>query len=497
MVIKSIERTRPLVGGRDEYSLFVGGEWIPGSNGTYPIVNPATEQVLAEAPEASVDDVERAVAAAQDAKPGWQATPAEERSRLLRVLSERLASRRNQLLPLLASEMGGTMHGSAAMAHATAVARLALFSGLALKDPVLALPPVTRATPDGDEVVAAAAVRRPFGVVGCITASNFPLVGVSGKLGPALAVGNTVVLKPAPQDPLGVLELAALCAEVGFPPGVVNVVTGSSPETGAALVASPGVDMISFTGRPAVGVSIYEAGARTMKNMVLELGGKGAFLLFPDADLDAALAGLASVWTVHSGQVCAAPTRAIVHESVYGEVVDRLAERACALPVGSPFDPATVVGPVVSGVQRESIERYVQSAIDEGATLRAGGSRPALDKGFYVAPTLFADCDNSMTAVRNEIFGPVITVLPFADDDEAVELANDTEFGLANYVYSRDTSRAWTIAAALECGNVFINNVRPRDDVPFGGRKMSGIGREGGEYSLQSFTELQGVTWKP
>jgi phenylacetaldehyde dehydrogenase len=490
---------QPVVGRRHAYGQLIGGEWVAGGSGTYPVVNPATEQVIAEAPEGSAADVNRAVAAARAAQPGWEATPVEERAALMRALADRLESLREDLLPLLASEMGGTMHVSAATAHATAVARFRLYADLALDSSMVPLPPLTRATPGGaEELVSAASVRRPFGVVGCITASNFPLIGLSSKVAPALAVGNAVVLKPAPQDPLGPLELMALFEEVGFPPGVANVVTGSSPETGRALVGSPDVDMISFTGRPSVGVSIYEAGARTMKNMVLELGGKGAFLLFEDADVEAAVRALASVWMVHSGQVCAAPTRALVHERVYSEVVGKLAELAESLPVGSPFDSKTVVGPVVSDAQRQSIEAYIRSAIDEGATLTAGGGRPPLDKGFYVQPTLFVDCQNSMTAVRDEIFGPVITVLePFRDDDEAVELANDTPFGLVNYIYTRDLSRAWSVAGRLQAGNVFINNVRPRDDVPFGGRKMSGIGREGGRASLESFTEQQGITWVP
>ena len=305
-------------------------------------------------------------------------------------------------------------------------------------------------------------------------------------------------MKPAPQDPLAVIELARIMDGVGFPAGVVNVVTGTGPDVGAALVGSSDVDMISFTGSTAVGVRIYEAGARTMKRLLMELGGKGACLVFDDADLDAAVRALVSVWAFHSGQICTAPTRAIVHRPVYDELMARLAAAAPTLKVGPPTDPATVVGPLISAAQRERVERYVELGREEGAEVLAGGSRPegpGLDKGYYVAPALLGGCTPEMTPVREEIFGPVIVAVPFEDQDEAISIANGSDYGLYDYVFSRDTARAYGVARQLRSGNVGINTAQRNHEAPFGGFKLSGVGRDGGEFGLYAYTELQSIVW--
>jgi acyl-CoA reductase-like NAD-dependent aldehyde dehydrogenase len=260
-------------------------------------------------------------------------------------------------------------------------------------------------------------------------------------------------------------------------------------------VDSRDVDMVSFTGSTAVGVKIYEAGGKSMKRLLMELGGKGACLIFDDADVDAAVDGLLSVWGFHSGQICTAPTRAVVQRRVYAEVVEKLAKAAPDLIVGPPTERSTVVGPVISAAQRDRIEAYIRSGVEEGAELVTGGERPDFDTGFYVAPTLLAGCRNSMATVRQEIFGPVIAVVPFDDDDEGVAIANDSDYGLYDYVYSGDTARGYLVAKQLRAGMVGVNTAHRNHETPFGGFKMSGIGRDGGDFGLHAYTEVQSIVW--
>ncbi len=479
------------------YRLLIGGAWVDGSAGTYPVINPATEDIVGEAPEATAADALAAASAARAAQPKWEATRPEERARLLQAVADRLRERQTELLPLIIAETGATLSVGSSLQVPMCANRFERYARGALTD--LSLPlaptvqPATPLAPGG--LMGALALRQPVGVVTCITAYNFPLTNMAGKVAPALATGNTVVMKPAPQDPLAVIELAAICEEVGFPPGVVNVVTGASPEPAAALVDSRDVDMVSFTGSTAVGVRIYESGAKTMKRLLMELGGKGACLVFDDADIGAAVTGLISVWGFHSGQICTAPTRAIVQRGVYDEVVERLAKAAPALTVGPPTAPETVVGPVISGAHRERVEGYIRSGIDEGADVIVGGERPPLEKGFYVAPTLLASCRNDMTAVKEEIFGPVIVVVPFDDEEEGVGVANDSDYGLYDYVYSGDSAKAFRVGKRLRAGHVGVNTAQRNMEAPFGGFKMSGIGRDGGDFGLHAYTELQSLIW--
>jgi acyl-CoA reductase-like NAD-dependent aldehyde dehydrogenase len=320
---------------------------------------------------------------------------------------------------------------------------------------------------------------------------------MAGKIAPALAVGCTVVMKPAPQDPLAVLELARICDEVGFPPGVVNVITSADPAPAAALTTSADIDMVSFTGSTAVGQAIYASGAETMKRLLLELGGKGAAIVCDDADLGPAVAALASTWGFHSGQICTAPTRAVVHASRADELIEALLGAAGRLTVGDPTDPATVVGPVISAAQRDRIESYIAAGEAEGATVALDGRRPTgMDTGFYVGPTLLTNCSADMTPVQQEIFGPVVTVVTYdGDDDEAAAIANGTSFGLYDYVFSADTARAFALSSKLRSGNVGINTAQRNHETPFGGFKMSGVGRDGGEFGLHAYTEMQSVVW--
>jgi acyl-CoA reductase-like NAD-dependent aldehyde dehydrogenase len=477
--------------------LLIGDDWVDGGDGGYDVVDPATEQVVDAAPEASADQARDAARAARAAFDAWSQTSPEARAELLQRTADAIRAHTDDLLPLVIAETGCTATVGRQMQVPMAATRFDTYARLALESPVLPLAPqempATALAPGG--VMGAIARRVPVGVVACITPYNFPIVNMAGKLGPALAMGNTVVVRPAPQDPLAVIELVRLMHEVGFPPGVVNVVTGSSPATGEALVDSDDVDMVSFTGSTAVGTRIAEAGGRTMKRMLLELGGKGAAIVFDDADVKNAVGMIGSVWTFHSGQICTAPTRAIVHRAVYDQLVEGLAKLATVLKVGDPNDPATVVGPVISAAHRERIEGYVRTGRDEGAEVVAGGSRPDLARGYYVAPTLLADARPDMRVAQEEIFGPVIVAIPFDDDDEAVAIANGTPFGLYDYVFSADTGRAMRVSRRLRTGNVGINTTQRNHSTPFGGMKYSGIGRDGGVFGLHAYSELQSVVW--
>jgi len=480
-----------------EWKLLIDGELVAGEAGTTPIVNPATEEVVGHAPEASVAQAEAAARAAQEAFPKWAATPVTERAELLTAVTDRLMKAAPDLVPLIIAETGATATVGSRMQVPVAVERFQRYSRDATKNLDIALPPSPVApTPLAPGALMGAYVhRQPAGAVACISPYNFPLTNVAGKIAPALAVGCTVVMKPAPQDPLAILVLAEIMQDVGFPPGVVNIVTSAKPEPAAALTESRDIDMISFTGSTAVGQHIFSAGGRTMKRLLLELGGKGAAVVCDDADLDLAVTTISSVWTFHSGQICTAPTRAVVHRSRYQELVDRLAAMAGALPVGDPLAESTVVGPLISGAQRDRVEAHITAGAAEGAELVVDGRNPDVERGFYVAPTLMAGCTSDMKPVQEEIFGPVVVVIPVDDDDEAVAVANNTDYGLYDYVISNDSARAFALAKRLRSGNVGINTAQRNMESPFGGFKMSGVGRDGGDFGLLAYTEMQTVVW--
>jgi acyl-CoA reductase-like NAD-dependent aldehyde dehydrogenase len=481
-----------------DFHLLVGDSWEAGASGTYEVVNPATEQPVGLAPEASADQAREAARAAAAAFPAWSRTAPEERARLLQAAGDRIRERAEDLLPLVIAETGCTATVGRTMQVPVTASRFDRYARGALEPSVLPLPPqempATALAPGG--LMGALARRAPVGVVACITSYNFPLVNMAGKLGPALAMGNTVVVRPAGQDPLAVIELVRILREVGFPPGVVNVVVGSTPATGEALVESPDVDMVSFTGSTAVGTRIGEVAGRTMKRQLLELGGKGAAVVLDDADVATAVGMIGSVWTFHAGQICTAPTRAIVHRSLYDQVVGGLSKMAGALEVGDPLAPDTVVGPLITAPHRDRVEGYIGAGRDEGGEVVAGGGRPAhLERGFYVEPTLIAGCRAGMKVVQEEIFGPVIVVVPFDDEDEGIALANGTDFGLYDYVFSKDSARAMRVSRQLRAGNVGINTVQRNHETPFGGTKYSGVGRDGGSFGLHAYSELQSVVW--
>ncbi|MGW0630677.1 aldehyde dehydrogenase family protein [Streptomyces sp. NPDC002758] len=480
----------------DGQRLFIGGRWVEPDRGHYEVVDPATEGTVGLAPEASPDQVRAACAAAREAFEGpWSRTSPEERAAVLGRAADIILGHLVPYAELARAETGATTGTARGMQVGVAAAR---FRRYARVEPAeWAIPPqINDAGPMGKAgVMGALAIRQPVGVVTCITSYNNPWANPAGKVAPALAMGNTVVVKPAPQDPLSVYRMAEALEAAGVPGGVVNVVSGRTVEVGEAAVDSPDVDMVSFTGSTAVGQRIAEVCGRGMKRQLMELGGKGAAVVLDDADIRSAVAGIGTTFSFYSGQICTAPTRVLVQRTVYGRFVEELAAYVRRLKVGDPKEPDTVVGPVISAAHRERVESYVELGRKEGATVVTGGERPLLERGFYVAPTLLADCRNDMRVAREEIFGPVVSVIPFEDEEEGVTLANDSDYGLIDYVWSGDVARAFRVARRLRAGGVGVNTVGRNMEAPFGGFKRSGVGRDVGSYALHAYSEVQAIVW--
>jgi phenylacetaldehyde dehydrogenase len=481
---------------RDEPQLLIDGKWVDAGDGTYDVVNPATEEVVGQAPSASVADAQAAAAAARAAFPAWAATPAEERLALLKAAATAIRAKNEELVPLVIAETGATASVGSRMQVPVSADRFDRYSRDIRHVQESMLPPIaTAATPLAPGgLISALAYRQPVGVVAAIASYNFPLTNMAGKVAPALAMGNTVIMKPAPQDPLAVIELARVLDEVGIPPGVVNLLNAQSPEPASVLTSSPDVDMVSFTGSTAVGQRIAAAGAPSMKRLLMELGGKGAAVVFDDADIKSAVVAIGSTFAFHSGQICTAPTRAVVHRSIFDQVVGGLSAMAGRLKVGDPTEADTVVGPLITDAHRARVLGYIDAGRAEGELVAGGGRPEHLPTGFYVEPTLITGT-NSMKAAREEIFGPVVVAIPFDDEEEGIAIANDSEFGLYDYVFSGDTARAFRVAKLLRAGHVGINTAQRNMDAPFGGFKMSGIGRDGGDYGLEAYSELQSIIW--
>ncbi|MEN8649215.1 aldehyde dehydrogenase family protein [Streptomyces sp. 21So2-11] len=480
-----------------EQGLFIGGEWIEPGGGHYEVIDPATEETVGLAPEASREQVYAAAACARDAFAGWSRTTPEERAAILDRAADVMQREFEPYARLAQRESGAPTGIARGMQVGVGIARFRRYARGALEPVETPLAPqINEAGPMGRAgVLGAVAVRRPVGVVTCITSYNNPWANPAGKVAPALAMGNTVVVKPAPQDPLSVYRMAEALAEAGVPAGVLNVVTGSAPGVGEAAVDSPDVDMVSFTGSTAVGRRIAEVCGRGMKRQLMELGGKGAAVVFDDADLDSAVMGIGTTFSFYSGQICTAPTRVIAQRGIYDRLVEKLAEYVGHLTVGDPKERGTVVGPVISAAHRDRVESYVELGKKEGARLVTGGERPAFDRGFYVAPTLFADCTNDMRVVREEIFGPVVVVVPFDEEEEGIALADDSDYGLLDYVWSGDVARAFRVAGRLRAGGVGINTIGRNMEAPFGGFKKSGVGRDVGSYALHAYSEIQSLVW--
>jgi acyl-CoA reductase-like NAD-dependent aldehyde dehydrogenase len=477
--------------------VLIGGHWRKAAGGTYAIVDPATEEIAGRAPECSVEQAREAARAAREAFEGgpWPRLAAAERGALLRRAAEKFRAEAERLVELTIAETGAVRAVAVSQQVGAVALRLEKYADLAAAAGEEALPPRDLVGPGAKGISSGLVVRDPVGVVACITPFNFPMTNCAGKIGPALACGNTVVVKPAPIDPLGVAELCRIVDSV-LPPGVLNFVCGSGPEVGAALSDSDDVDMISFTGSSEVGGRIQAAAAPRMTRALMELGGKSANLVFADADLERAVRQAMQVWTFHSGQICVAGTRLLVEDSIYDDFTRRMAAAAPGLVIGDPRDPKTIIGPLVSAAQRQRVERFVARGVEEGAVLACGGRRPPhLGRGFYFEPTLFTEVRNDMTIAREEIFGPVIAALRFRDEAEAIAIANDSDYGLYGYVWSGDTARAIRVARALRTGTVQINGAPPNPDAPFGGYKRSGVGRDCGRWAVDAYTEVKYIGW--
>src|SRR5688572_29681174 len=474
--------------------VLIGGAWQRAERGTYPIVDPATEETIGAAPECSVAQVEAAARAARAAFTDgpWPRMSGEERAARLREAAAKFREAAPGLVDLTIAETGAVRPVAEAQQVGAVALRLAKYAEQAALPPDEPMPSRDVQGRRHQGIVR----REPIGVVACITPFNFPMTNCAGKIGPALACGNTVVVKPAPVDPLGVAELCRI-VDRALPPGVINFVCGSGADLGQALVAADAVDMISFTGSTAVGLQIHETAARGLKRTLLELGGNSPQIVFADAPREPALAGAAQVWTFHAGQICIAGTRLLVEASIYDEFTRGLVERAGRVVIGDPRTPGVVMGPLVSQAHRERVERYIARGVEAGATLACGGKRPAhLTKGWFVEPTLFTNVRNDMTIAQEEIFGPVIVAIPFRDEAEAIAIANDSDFGLYGYVWTEDAERGQRVARALRTGTVQINTgAGMNPDAPFGGYKLSGIGRDGGLWALAAHSELKYIGW--
>ncbi|GGH27525.1 aldehyde dehydrogenase (NAD+) [Cribrihabitans marinus] len=472
----------------EKRDFYINGEWTaPALARDFQVVDPSTEEPCAVISLGGQADTDAAVAAARAALPGWMATPPEERIALVEKLIEVYKERGEDLARAISSEMGAPID----MARTQQVGA-GIFH---LKNFVRAAKTFEFERPLGDHAPNDRIIHEAVGVAALITPWNWPMNQITLKVGAAAVAGCTMVLKPSEQSPLNAMIFAELVDAAGFPKGVFNLVNGDGPGVGTQLSEHPDVDMVSFTGSPRAGTAISKAAADSLKKVHLELGGKGANVIFEDADEKAVKRGVLHMMN-NTGQSCNAPSRMLVQRSVYDQAVETATDVASKVTVGPAGDEGRHIGPVVNEVQWTKIQDLIQKGIDEGARLVAGGTgRPeGFNKGYYVKPTVFADATNQMTIAREEIFGPVLTMIPFDSEDEAIEIANDTPYGLTNYVQTQDPARLRRMARALRSGMVEMNGQSRGAGAPFGGMKQSGNGREGGVWGIEDFLEVKAVS---
>ncbi len=480
-----VSRAEVRVQGR----LFIDGQFVDAIDGaTFSTIDPHDGSVIAEVAQAGTADVDRAVAAAAAAFPAWARMQASARGRLLLRLADLIEANTDDLATLESLDTGHPIRDSRTLDVPRTAATFRYFGGMADKVQGDVIP----VEPGFLNYV----LREPFGVVGMIVPWNFPLMFCSWKMGPALAAGNTVVMKPAELTPLSALRIAELMVEAGFPPGVVNIVPGPGRTVGEHLARHPGVRKIAFTGSTEVGRRIVEASAGNVKRVQLELGGKGANIVFEDADITAAVNGSAFAIFHNQGQACIAGSRLILHERVADEFLDRFIALAESIRIGDPLDPATEMGPLTSATHRDRVLRYVDIARDDGGQILSGGTvpdDPALAGGFYVRPTVVR-ADPASRVCREEVFGPFVTIATFGSEDEALAIANDVEYGLGGGLWTRDLSRAHRVARSIRAGMVWINSYkRVNPGSPFGGTGLSGYGREMGFEAIHEYTEPKSI----
>ena len=474
---------------KTEYDkLFIGGVWVePSTSDVIEVHSPATGEYVGKVPLAAAADVDAACAAARKAfdEGPWPRMTPQERKAVISNAVKLIEDRADLLKFLLKAETGQPQLIVDMMQYGAALSGLQYFSTAAdkftwkdVRDGIY-----------GQTLV----LREPVGVVGAVAAWNVPMFLACNKLGPALLAGCTVVLKPAAETPLTVNALAEVFAEAGLPEGVLSVVPGG-PETGRALTSNDNVDKFTFTGSSSVGKEVGKRAAERLKPCTLELGGKSAAIILEDADLDASMGMLLFSGLMNSGQACVAQTRILAPRSRYEEIVEKIGAAVSAMPVGLPDDPGAFIGPMISEKQRERVESYIQKGKDEGARVVTGGGRPeGLDGGYFVQPTVFADVDNSMTIAREEIFGPVLAVIPYEDEEDAIRIANDSDYGLAGSVWTTNYDKAIEIASKIRTGTYAVNMYAFDPGAPFGGYKNSGIGRENGPEGIEEYVELKSV----
>ena len=471
----------------DKKKFYINGKWVsPKSNKSIQVINPATEEVCAEISLGSKEDVNDAVLSAKEAFKTWAFSSKKERLEPLEKLYELYKKRWSDIAETITTEMGAPKDFSTKLQAGTGAAHIKTF--------IRYLKEFDFEKPLGEHAKNQRLIYEPKGVCALITPWNWPMNQTCLKVMPALASGCTMILKPSEVAPLSAMILTELIDEAGFPPGVFNLVNGDGATTGDALTSHPDINMISFTGSTRAGALISQNAAKDFKRVSLELGGKGANIIFKDADPEAIERGALRCFR-NSGQSCNAPTRMLVEKSMYDEAVERVKKFANTMKVGDPKKEGEHIGPVVSEVQYKKIQSLIQKGIDEGAKLVAGGvGKPdGIDKGYFVKPTAFADVNNQMEIARTEIFGPVLSIIPFENEEEAISIANDTDYGLTNYIQTKDKEKANRVARRLRSGMVDVNGAGIAVDAPFGGFKHSGIGREAGKEGLLEFLEAKSV----